>query len=327
MKSRTFITAFGVCVISLLASHGLSAPFEPLFQVSEFEVKCQIRIPDADDFTVPEKGKAYPYGSAIKTAKRGSVTVLFSEGNHCKLAPMSACMVNESAGDVSHKSVDLEYGTLAVELEEGFHEANAFEVVTKVASCEAIGCSFEVDAESDTEMDTANFKLRKGKLKITGPNFGVPSMDDGDVLGIQISAERDFTRVETVDGKFGVEVKGSDGSARIIETEEGYVIKIWRRVSESGKTLIITILITTPDGELQEAITYTEPIEVTGEETAPPMDDEDDKKVPGEDENEDEGKKDEDYGDLPPPQWDDDELTMTTTTSTTFPSPTPVGKR
>jgi subtilisin family serine protease len=116
-------------------------------------------------------------------------------------------------------------------------------------------------------------------------------------VSVACSLDQTFIRVKNVQGAFDVEVTDADGNPRVVSMEEGSAIKIWRKASEAADEMIVTLLITAPDGTLVEAINYrkTDGVEKLaaaageegsdGEEPAAEGDDDDDDEGidPGED--------------------------------------------
>jgi len=308
MKQTVF---FGVCVVFLLSGIVVSgALFEPMFQVSACDGQVLVRVPGSESFVDAELNKACPFGTVIKAGAKGSGTLLLSEGNQLQVAANTACTLGQSQLDPTVKTLSLDSGNVGVALDENFSEGNGFHVLTVVATCEAMGGKFSADVQSESDMDVATFSVETGKIKITGPNFSGPLMDNGDILTVSTAKDKTYTLLECVEGEWEVEVKDADGNPKLVQMKKGSIVKIWRRTAESGKTLIVTILITAPDGSLEEAITYTEELPgapESGEEVPAP--EVTTTTQPGES--------------LLLPTTP----TTTTTTSTTFPSPTPVGLR
>lgn len=299
----------GLCVGLLLSGAVSGAPFDALFKVTDCRGEVLVRTPDGGAFVAAEAGRAYPYGTTVRTDGKGSCVVVLSAGNQVKISADTVCMLAESQVKSTVKMISVDAGKIDVMLEENFGEANEFHILTVVATGDSGGGGCSVDVQSESDMDVATFSVSSGTIKVTGPNFAIPSMNTGDTVTISTAKDKTYSLLETVAGDVDVEVKDADGNAKLVQTKAGSIIKIWCRTAESGKMLIVTILITTPDGSLEEAITYTEEIPETPPDTDIPVPDQTTTTDPG------------------PPVLLGRIPTSTTTTSTTFPSPTPVGLR
>lgn len=289
------------CVVCLIGNIIFAAPFEPLFKVKKITGKCKICLPDAAKFLAAEDGKAYPYGSKIKTGRKSSLVIEFSEGNECRVLANATLAVTEDTKDKKLKTVELDAGKIEVTLEEGFRKNNGLNVETATAICGAIGCKYNVHAQRKRDLDIVVIVCTEGSINAHGLGFKIPLMKGGNAVSISRSRDKVFTRVKNIKGTFIITITGSDGKPKDVEVIAGSVIKIWQRVSDAGDAIVITILITDPEGKLLESITYTQEL--------------------------DEKPKPE-----PKPEPEPGPTTTTTTfppatTTTTVPSPTPVGKR
>jgi hypothetical protein len=318
-KKLLLAGGLAACLLAVLGASATADPFEPAFQIAEVKGDCTVKTPTGNQFVPAEANRAYPYGTIIKTGAKGGCVLFFSAGNQAEVGPNASLVVGEDSVDAAHKFISLESGSVTLKLVAEDVGAKGFDVRTPVGVVTSSGGELTVDVTADQDLDVATIKVGEGTAVVVGPNYKVPTLEKGDGIVISTARDQSFTRIKTSDGEFDMEFRDAQGDAKTVSTKTGSVIKIWRRRSENGKMLIVTVLIT-QDGELVEAITTTEEIvpgtDVAGTKPpAPPPP----PPPPG--------------GPQPPPGELGEPLvlevraTTTTTTSTTIPSPTPVGRR
>jgi hypothetical protein len=124
-------------------------------------------------------------------------------------------------------------------------------------------------------------------LSVSGPEFMLGALKEA-AVSVACSLDQAFVRVKNVQGTFDVEITDAEGNPRIVSMEEGSAIKIWRKASEAADEVIVTLLITAPDGTLVEAVNYRKtdgaakaalPPAEEGEEPEPEGDDDDDEDI------------------------------------------------
>ncbi len=242
----------------LMAASVFAAPFEELFQITNIKGKCMVKTANSKHYVKAEPNKAYPYGTMVKTDKKGSAVIVFSKDNTCKLNAKTVIKIAEEKANKKNKIIEVDKGNIDVNLEKSFHKSNGLRVVTATGSCNAIGCIFSVNANSKKDVNSASFKCSDGLIGVKGDDFNIPKMKDGNEISVTTKKDNSFTILEIVKGDIPVELKNSNGKREAKKAKEGTIIKIWRRSSESGKEKIVTLLVTNPDGALQDAVTYTE---------------------------------------------------------------------
>jgi len=255
MKHCFFVIVFLCTIISGIVL--LSAPFEPLFQIISVEGECQVQPPGTQNFQPAEPGKAYAYGTAIKTGRKSTALIRFSEGNECRVLANANLVITEDVKDPKLKIIKLKEGDVDVSLDEKFHESNGLNVETATAICGAIGCKFTVKSSSEGELKAVIIICKEGKIKVYGNDFNVPLMENDDGISVVGSADLTFIKLRNILGEYNLHVRDASGNEKIIELKKDWEIKIWRKLSQDNKTIVITILITGPDGSLIEAITRT----------------------------------------------------------------------
>ena len=246
-------------IAGMITGIAWAAPFEELFQLKNISGKCYVKTATDAKFVKAEQNKAYPYGTAVKTAKKGSATIFLSKDNTCVLKANTSIVISEEKNK-NNKIIEVNSGNIDVDLDKEFHKSNGLKIVTATGTCKAIGCKFSVGVSSKKKKNSSTFDCEEGKIVISGDDYETEELNDGDKLAVTTTKDNSFTKIEIVKGDINVIIKDDHGKKGVKKTKEGSVIKIWRRSSESGKEKIVTVLITNPDGALQEAITYTVPI-------------------------------------------------------------------
>ncbi len=259
MKVSIRKVAVFTLVASMVAGSLIAAPFEELFQIKNISGKCYVKVANTSRFVKAELNKAYPYGTSVKTDKKGSATIFFSKDNTCILKANTIVILSEEKNK-NNKIITLDKGNIDVNLDKEFHKSNGLKVVTATGTCKAIGCVFSVAQISKKDKKSTTYTCTKGKIGVSGDDFEAPRLDDQDVLAVTTTKDNTFTRIELVKNDVKIIIKNAQGKAAEKKFAEGSVIKIWRHASESGKDKIVTLLITDPEGALKEAITYTVPL-------------------------------------------------------------------
>jgi len=322
MMKKMWMVIVGVLLVSGFVLDAGAAPFQPLFQVTAFEPKCEVQPPGAK-MQNAERNRAYPYGTRVRTDRRGSCTILLSDPNTLQLAANTTVVLGEDPADATRKIADVESGNLQCELEAGYQDANRLHVRTPVATTEMLtGGMLTVDVMVDVDVDVAHVTCNTAGAVVAGPNFALRALEEGDVATIETAKDDTYTRIETAEGAFEVEVKDAEGNPKVVPTQKGSVVKIWRRPSETGKMLIVTILISGPNGDIIEGSTYMEEMPEPMEEPEPePEPEREPEREPEEperepDEEEETPQRPEDW-----PEWPEIETDTTTTTTTTTTRP------
>jgi hypothetical protein len=267
--STLFVMASVLCLFAGITS---ATPFDPLFLVSRVNGECMVATPDSGDFIPVTEGKAYPYGTKVKTGNDSTAIIKLSEGNECHLSANVSLGTGRDAKNEKHSIVKLEQGKIEVMLEQGFGDNNKFSVETASAVCEAIACRFTVEARRDNQLDLniGLFTCGEGQIKVFGPNFEIPSLVKDASISVSGTSDKLFTRVKNLRATINIAYKDSDGQDKTVELKQNSTAKITRRVSEGN--LHVTTIITKPDGTMEEASTHSEDLSTmeTSEQTPMP---------------------------------------------------------
>lgn len=258
MRSTPLVLGLTVSVGLLASARGA---FEPLFRVAEISGNVTLRAPGASAYAAAEEGKAYLYGTRLKAPAEAGARLLFSDRDDGRFEGAADFDLREDPLDPAHKVIGLAAGKLTLSLSEPYRQANRLSVETACTSIEALtGGRCTLDARTEGELDVVLVCSEQGQLRLTGPEYEIPLLGSEACVSVACARDGSFTRIKNVKGQFSVVVRGADGTARSIDTQPGTEIKIWRRASESGDAVIVTILVAS-NGTVQETITYVIPVE------------------------------------------------------------------
>ena len=317
MKSASKVIVSAICFV-ILTGFAQAAKFDPLFRITAIQGDCQVQPKGTDAFVPAESGRAYHYGTHIKTGRNSSIIMLLSDGNECQVLANADLVMAEDTKDSKLKIIKLGAGAVDVNLDPDFAEGGyGMQVETAAAICGVIGSRGSVDVRSDNEMTVTTLGVKEGKWYSKGTHFKVSELDTEDIISIATSIDREFTRIKNLKGQYSVDCKNSAGETQTLEIKLNAVVKIWARRTEVGDNVTVTIIFTSPDGKVEQAFTYTEKDLRTPEEVAQSRDE----------------IKEEIRRKLDEIDKSETVITTTTTTtttvssSTTIPSTTPVGRR
>jgi hypothetical protein len=245
-----------VCLLS--AAMTRAANFEPLFQAIQASGKCFVMLPGGKDFEPVAEGKAYPYGSRIKTDRKATLVIQFSENNTCRIAGGSILAVAEESKGSKLKIIKLDSGKVELKITEEVLQNQGLNVETCCGVGGAIGGDFSVELRSEQDLATTVYAVKKGKIKVYGPHYDVPTLDDDDVLFVSCAMDRSFTRVRNAQGTYTITYRDAEGKAKEFEMKKDEVVKIWRKPTPKSDKVTIMILYSTPTGDVKDAQTITE---------------------------------------------------------------------
>ena len=236
-----------------------AAEFAPLFTVKDITGTATIDVPGSDGPVPIEAGRAYPYGSTIRTDSGTSLNISFSDGNAARINGNSVIALKQDSDDGSIKVIHLHSGRIDLNLEEGFEANNGLEILTRCCSIVALkGGSSSVDAKAEGDLKVTVIKVTKGELEASGPSYNIPLLTDNNAVTVSCSDDRSFVRIRDLEGDYGIEIDDEDGATRLVEMEKDSVIKILRKPSDvDSNVLIVTILEINSDGEIVSATTFS----------------------------------------------------------------------
>jgi len=255
---RTLQPAVGLAAAGMLMlTTSLPAqPFDVLFRVTHVKGVCQVRKPDASAFEPVVNGKAYPFGTVVRTGKDGEASLALSAEDILRAAPLTEVCVTEPAGSspCSNRVVRLAQGRLDVAVHEGLAE-KALTIETEVASCDALSGRSSVEMNRTAKPSRERLDLRllvrtdSGNLRVSGPQFQVPKMKAGSAVRIESSADRSVTRIVNEANDFKVDIDNGTDTPVSLETSPRGAVRICRQHAPVGGKLVVSVLETASDGK------------------------------------------------------------------------------
>ncbi len=248
---------FLVCLVSTTA---FSAPFEQLFRVMKISGDCEVKPAGARKFIKAQEGKAYAYGTTVRTGRKSSALIQLSAGNECRVLAKAELTMSDGITNPKLKVIHLTEGKIEVELEEMLTEntGNSLNVETATAVCGAIGTKFSCEAHKEQDINVVVFIVTHGSTTIFGMNYAIDQVSAGTALSVSGDDAGSFTRIKTLKGMFDIEYKDSQGNPKVVSTEKNSIVKIWRRRAKGGNLIIITVIVTEPDGNTLPADVFTD---------------------------------------------------------------------
>ena len=245
-------------VVGLLAmATSLQAQsFDILFRVSSVKGTCLVKKPGATLFEPAIKGKAYPFGTTIRTGRDGDAYILLSQDDTVRMSPLCELSVLEPAGApaFSNRTIRLDEGKIEISVRDGLAE-KALVVETAVAACDSFVGHSTVELQKNTKPAKDKLDLRllartdNGALHVSGPQFSVPKMRSGSAIRIESSTDRSITRIINESNDYKVEIDNGTDTPVSLETTTRSTVRICREPAAVGGKLVVSVLETAPDGK------------------------------------------------------------------------------
>jgi hypothetical protein len=271
MKKGLLFACFAMALFGVLAPHCPAAPFEPLFRIIQLTGGCTVMLPGTSEPAPAIEGKAYPFGTRIRTDRKGLALVQFSTGNECRILANASVAIADDVKDARVKVIRLDAGKIEVEVQDDALQDGGLMVETCCASCSLMGCNLSVEVRNEQDLATTAFAVKSGKVKVFGTHYEVPVLDMDDVLFVSCATDRSFIRIRNIQGAFSLSYRDSEGNSKLNEMQKDEIVKIWRKPTAKGDKASIIILYALPDGSTKDTQTYTEPITEPVAKTTPPV--------------------------------------------------------
>ena len=242
MYTLNHAVRLGVVGVLALAASLQAQSFDIMFRVSSLKGTCQVKTPGRANFEAALNGKAYPFGTIIRTGEDGSGYIVLSQDDTLRMS--SLCEVAVSGSEDSpvgpKRVVRLEAGRLEIAVREGLAE-KALIVETGVASCDGFA------GHSSLELQK-NQKSAKDKLDLRL----LPKLRSGAALRIESSTDRSITRLINEAGDYKVEIDNGTDTPDTLDSTARSTVRISREQAAVGGKLAVFVLETVPDGKGRE---------------------------------------------------------------------------
>ncbi len=251
------------CMLAGFAHRNATAAFAPLVQVIDVKGACTAQLADSNETKDLKGGEGLAYGTTLRTPADGSLVLLLSADDKITIGGDAIVVVSQDPANNTLKLIRLHRGKLDLNLKKDYEKENGLRVITRCVAVNArLGGIYAVEATTEADLRVVTITCASGELDADGPDFKIPLLKDNDGITIACARDRSFIRLRCISGKFGVQIKDSNGAERIAEMITDSVIKILRKKSDTdGSTWIVTVLEVDPEGNVLVADTYpsTEP--------------------------------------------------------------------
>jgi hypothetical protein len=268
MNKQRMRWLFGLAPLVIAGSLSAAA-FEPLFRVISPKGPCQALVPGTSGFVPVQKGKAYPFGTAIRCGENGGAVIVLSATDALQLEANTAVELAEDPGDRTRKVLRLRSGRLITRLSSGNPET-ALTIETPVAAGFALGGNVTFGLAASADGSTLSVQTDPAStVKVVGPQFIIPALANGAGARIATAADNSFTRIENLLGDYPILInKGTDEHAPEqvdgmpnqdllkVATSKRAAVKIWRSHAPVGGTLIVSAMITDSKGKVKETFAF-----------------------------------------------------------------------
>ena len=239
-----------------LASSLQAQSFDVLFRVSTIKGTCQVKKPGSAHFEPAINGKAYPFGTVVRTGEDGSGYIVLSQEDTVRMSSLCELAVSEPEGAPvgSNRVVRLEGGHIEIAVRDGLAE-KALVVETCVASCDSFVGRSSLDLQKNQKPAKDRLDLRllahteSGAMHIAGPQFSIPKMRSGSTLRIESSTDRSMTRLINEANDYKVEIDNGTETPVSLESTTHSTVRICREQAAVGGKLVVSVLETAPDGK------------------------------------------------------------------------------
>ena len=249
--------AVGLVVVSAVAlATTLPAQiFDPLFRVTGVKGICQVRKPEAAAFAPVVLGKAYPFGTVVRTEKNGEAVINLSTGDAFRMQASTEVIVRVSPGSDSNRLVQLESGKIQSDVHENLPE-DAVVVETAVGACDAFTGRSDIQMSRDKNGLRLEVTTGSGSARVRGPQFAVPKLKAGCSIRITSSEDRSLTRLVNTGGDYKMNLDNGTDTPVLMDTSTKSTIKIVREHAPMGGKLAVSVFAEGPDGKGRESFAY-----------------------------------------------------------------------
>lgn len=248
-------------LLHLAAAISLAMPFDPVFRVLRIKGECAIAPPDSTVFSPIKPGKAYPFGSTVRTVSLDSEAIIsFCDNNGCTLFAGSTARFTDEAGDRENRTVHLLAGKLEVELDRSEQKfikyTNRVFVQTAVAIVSGEKAKFAVTVARQNDTHESIFECSAGMIGVSGAQFQAPVVKEGAILKVTGPTDLSWLRVQTVKGEVPYDIRNDMAEPISYPTKPGAILKINQQVAEQAGIRHVVLRTMKPDGTTETNFTY-----------------------------------------------------------------------
>lgn len=231
--------------------------FMPLVRVTLIRGAVEVKNPDVGSFAAAIENKVYPLGSQFRTGADSSVSLVFSNQESVQLLASTELTALAPENNPDGRVVRLHSGKIKTSLREALPDG-CFGIELPNAIGKNMAGRGEYSLAADANTESLRIRTITGSAWIEGPQYHIPALRAANIVDIQTSADRSFTRLTSVSGDFAISLsKGEDGPV-VYGMSPKAVVKIWRENAPVGGRPVISILVVSPTGIAKHRFAYAE---------------------------------------------------------------------
>jgi len=214
---------------ALSTSHVSAKAFEPEFTITKIEGAVKVQSPGASRFSDAEAGSSYKYGTVIKTKRRSTAVVQFSQGNTCRITARTTVTITESTANENLKVMKLDVGKLDLSMDE-MVEGHKLQIETAAAVCGITGTKLTIEASRERNVTAVILKVKEVGSSVDLGNgiFEFNDVQGGEELVITVTDDKKYYRARIINGDMQVELLG-EGGGDPLDVQSGDFLKFFIR--------------------------------------------------------------------------------------------------
>jgi hypothetical protein len=237
--------------VAAMATLCRAESFDPVFRVLRLSGECQISTPDSPAFVPVQPGKAYPYASTVRTGKKSSVIIALSANNECRLKDKTSIFLPDPGDSRETRVIRLSSGQVQVDLDPNAKTPNEVTVDALVASASARTSRFSAQTRLTNDQTEATFTCESGTLRVTGPQFDIPTLKPTDSVEVSGTGDQTYSRLHVLRGVIPVGIRDMFGNPTVYEAKLHSVLKFWMKRSDADKATSVVLRILDAGGETE----------------------------------------------------------------------------
>jgi hypothetical protein len=242
------------CILCAVSS---AVPFDPVFRILRTKGDCQVALPGSWEFTPVKPGKAYPFGSTVRTGSANSEAIVsLCDDHECRILQGTTAQILDEKQDRENRTVNLLAGKVEVELDQKGKFTNMVCVQTAVGAAIGEKSRFTATFSRQGEISEAIFECNSGMIGLNGQQFQSSVVKEGSIVKVTGPNDLSWLRVQTVKGDVPYELRDQTGEPVQYPTKAGATVKINQKVAELTKTRHVVIWTLKPDGTTETNYTY-----------------------------------------------------------------------
>lgn len=236
----TVVSAFNIDVASAKA-------FDPEFTVTKIKGAVDIRLPNSPRFVDAEVDGVYAYGSSLRTKRRASAEILFSQGNTCSIEENTIIDISEDSLNKMIKLLNLRTGKLDITFNEMVDQQQVH-IETAVAVCGITGTKLSVKAERTPNLSAMFVKVMEvgSSVWLRSDFFIFEELGAGREIVCTMTDSGEYFRCRILSGPTKVKLL-TDGGDRVLDVETGDLLKFFIR--KHAEYLQITAMLYPEDSD------------------------------------------------------------------------------